>query len=234
MATKNPPPTKEQFVQHLLKRGVSEERAKRLADEAERQGLLAKAAPNPAPKVDAAAVEKAKREVETFTAYPAKHLRMLSMAPFKSPRTKLCRFGTVIYNSAKWSGVRKRYFHVFEDGLKRTVWLTKSGHIIAAGPARNTARGIDDFSLIHRLGKRAKSLDEVIRHAKGWAKLADLEAVSQPCKKCSKTLRYDGDGSPQRWVCPRCGGETPRYRLNGGAVYYDADAKWLVAVAKVS
>lgn len=47
MATKNPPPTKEQFIQHLLKRGVSEERAKRLANEAERQGLLAKAAPNP-------------------------------------------------------------------------------------------------------------------------------------------------------------------------------------------
>lgn len=47
MAAKNPPPTKEQFIQHLRGRGVSEERAKRLADEAERQGLLAKAQGNP-------------------------------------------------------------------------------------------------------------------------------------------------------------------------------------------
>lgn len=49
MPTKNPPPTREQFYNHLLSRGVPEHRAAKLTTLAELKGMLASAAkPNPA------------------------------------------------------------------------------------------------------------------------------------------------------------------------------------------
>lgn len=189
--------------------------------------------PNPTTAQEVA-VEKAAKEVEVFTAREARSVKMLSLKPFKVARRKLCRFEDLIYNSPKWTGRRRRFWHPWADGLSRHVWLTENGYIIAAGPARNTAAGIDDFKGVFRLQSHANSLESVVKSAKGWAKLADLEMVSLPCKKCGTTLRYDGDGNPQRWVCKRCGGETPKYRISGGEVYYDPDKRFLIAIGKVS
>jgi hypothetical protein len=183
-------------------------------------------------------IEKVKKEVQVFTSRPAKHVKTASLPWIGQRLIRVSDWKTVLYLSNKKldnpSGKYKTYYHPWMDRHQRSVYITEDGKwIVALGRCVNKRSfgegvGIDDLPL---LSSGAPVTMAEVRKVNPWGRFATLLGVDLPCAK--------GDGGIMRfepavgWVCDKCSGRAPKYKLKHGMMLYDPHSKIIVAVSAV-
>ena len=174
-------------------------------------------------------IEKAKKEVHKFTAFEAKNVSTIHLTALTKKLKRLCDWGTILYNSDKWTKESKNYFHPWGDKAPRSVYIAEDeSHILGVGTAVVKPDGLND----HPFWKGGKEVSlEDIRKIRVWAKLANFLSCDLPCKACGTTLHYDEESG---WTCDKCKGPAePKYQIAPGQVLYHGPSKTILCIGKI-